>query len=176
AEDFLRTQADGAQRLLDQPSPLCPGRCQAEFAHRCRQYVVDSVERVIDLVRVLEDRLHLAAEFPPLGRRQAGQWAPLVADLALGWFDQAQQQPRQGGFAAAALADHRGDPRQRLVDREREALECDYPVPTKHAAAEVFRNVAQFDERRHARWHATTASSAIARTAGLSTRQRGCAI
>ena len=174
AEDFLGTQADGAQCLLDQPSSLRPCRRQTEFAHRRRQHVVHPVERIVDLVRVLEDRLHLAAELPSLRGRQLGQWAPVVSDLTLGGFDQTQQQPRQGGFAAAAFADHRGDPRQRRVDGEREMFERNFAIPPEHAAGEVLRDVTKFKQRRHAKWQATLASSLMARTVGFSVRQRAC--
>ena len=45
------------------------GGRQAELGDGHRQDVVHAVERVVDLVRVLEDGLDLAPERPPLGAR-----------------------------------------------------------------------------------------------------------
>ena len=62
AEDLLGPQADRAQRVLDQAAAfgLRPG--QTELRDRRRQHMIHPVERIVDLVRVLEDRLHVAPE------------------------------------------------------------------------------------------------------------------
>src|SRR5215469_6315522 len=169
-------EADGAQRFLDQPQALRPRRRESELAHRRREHVVDAIERVVGLVRILKNCLHLAAEFPSLSGGQLGQQAPPVSNLTFARLDEAQQQTGEGGLAAAALAHHRGDPRLVRADGEEEAFERNLAIPPENAAGEVFRDVAQLEERSHAKWHATETFSLTFRTAGLSMRQRGSAI
>ena len=61
-ERLVGAEPHRAERVLDQRSGPGAGRGQPELGDRHRQDVVHPVERVVDLVRVLEDRLDLAPE------------------------------------------------------------------------------------------------------------------
>ncbi len=82
AERLGRPKADPFERLLDQGPLLAPVVRQAESTERRGEHVVDAVERVEGLVRVLKDRLHLAAELHALPTRHGGQVLAAVEHLA----------------------------------------------------------------------------------------------
>ena len=63
AERLLRPQADRRQRLVHHAAaPRASTSASLKLPDRHGQHVIDRVERVEDLERVLEDRLHLAPE------------------------------------------------------------------------------------------------------------------
>ena len=62
-------ELDRLQRLLDQRAHRRFRVRQAEPAHRRGEHVIHPVERVVDLVRVLEDRLHIVPEGTAFRRR-----------------------------------------------------------------------------------------------------------
>ena len=156
--------------LLDQGPGLGPRGGQPEPGDGHRQHVVDAVEGVVDLVGVLEDRLDLAPEAPPLPRATSPRGPAPVGDVAAGRRQQAEEQAGERRLAAAALADDGGDGRAALAEGEREVPEGDGVRPVEQPAAEDLVTAAGLEERRHARayarWHAAQASGRASRSAG----------
>ena len=76
AEGFLGPQPDRPQRSLDQSAGLRLGGGEPEIHDRRLEDVIDPVERIVGLERILEDHLDVAAEFPLFG---AGQRAKILA-------------------------------------------------------------------------------------------------
>src|SRR6476659_886760 len=70
AEDLLGAQTDSAQCILDPVARFGPRARQTESCHRCREHMVHPIEWIVDAVRVLEDRLNVAAKRAPLGAGQ----------------------------------------------------------------------------------------------------------
>src|SRR5436305_8449785 len=99
AEDLLRLQLDRAQCLLDQAASLAARGCEAKPAHRRREHMVDPVERVVDAVRVLENRLNVAPERPSCVTTQAAEIRAAIAYRPDARLDQAKQQASQGRLA-----------------------------------------------------------------------------
>src|SRR5262245_53387344 len=82
SESILRPQAGQPQALLDALPPffLSPG--QPELANRRRQRLIYFIDRVIGLIRILEDRLDLATEVFPRTTIHCSQSATAVQDRA----------------------------------------------------------------------------------------------
>ena len=72
------------------------------------------IDRVVDAVGILEDRLHLAAKFAiPLGGRTSEYIDAFVEHAPRGWLLQAQDNARDRRLAAAAFANQADDRRLR---------------------------------------------------------------
>ena len=113
--------------------------------------MVDLVERVVDLVRVLEDHLDIAQKALALLGGEALQILSAVEHLAAGRRRQPQQQARQRRLAAAALAHDRRDRRRLGVDPEREIVERYRARRLAEAAAtEDLGDVSCLEQCRHA--------------------------
>ena len=113
--------------------------------------MVDLVERVVDLVGVLEDHLHVTQELLALCPSEFREVLAPVEHLAAGGRRQPEQQARQRRLAAADLADHRRDGGRLVIDAEREIVERDHAGrPAEQAAAEDLDDVARFQQWRHA--------------------------
>ena len=91
AEGLLRPQPDRLQRKLDQSAGLGLGRRQPEIDDRRLEHVIDPVERIVGLKRVLEDHLDIAAEFPAVGAVQSAKILALVEDRPFARLDQAEE-------------------------------------------------------------------------------------
>ena len=65
----------------------------------------DALARIERRGRILEDRLNLAAQRLEVALGQAPDVLPVDPDAALGWADQAQDHPQQGGLARPGFAD-----------------------------------------------------------------------
>src|SRR5262249_59607030 len=109
---------DGAQRFADRLPRLGPGGGEVKAAQRRRKHVVDSVERVVDAVGVLEHRLHVVAKSAPAVAVEPAQVSAAIAYRTTGWLGEAEQQAGEGGLARAALADHRDDRGLPGIDRQ----------------------------------------------------------
>src|SRR5438046_381886 len=83
----------------------------------------DAVERVVRLVRVLKDGLHLAAIRDHLPTIEAGDVLPAEQDLAAGQGDEPQDGAGQRGLTAATLAGDGGDRRWLRGDRQVEVAQ-----------------------------------------------------
>ena len=90
---------------------------EAEGLERFGDDVGDAAARAQRAVGVLEDDLRLAAHLPHLAPRQRGEVRALEEDAALARLDQPQEEPAEGGLAAAGFADDR----ERLAALDREA-------------------------------------------------------
>src|SRR5205807_3652055 len=106
------------------------------------------------------------------------QGVAAVQDRAVGGLDQPQQQARQGGLAAAALARDGRDGRPVLVDGQRHAVHGDGVAFVQQSPAKDPRDVLGFQERCHDgpssyRWQDTQRSGLISSRTGTSTEQRG---
>ena len=123
---------------------------QPEVAQRRGQDVVDLVERVVDLERVLEDRLDLAPVLAGLGPVHLRDVDALVDDLAAGRLDEAEQQAGHRRLAAAGLAGDRGRGGELAGDDERRVAQGDGGARRglADAALEDLRDVAQLEQRR----------------------------
>src|SRR5215210_7270175 len=90
---------------------------------RCLEDMVDLIERVVDLIRVLEDDLDITQEATAFFSREALQILAAVEHFTARRCRQPQQQARQRRLAASALAHDRGDRRRLCVDPKREIVE-----------------------------------------------------
>ena len=90
--------------------------------------MIDPVERVVDLVGILENHLHLAQELAPLLAVQLAHVNPAIADLATGRLGETKHQAGKGGLAAAALADNGRDGWRRFFNAERQIVERDQRI------------------------------------------------
>ena len=148
-ERLVGAEPHRAERVLDQRSGPGAGRGQPELGDRHGQDVVHPVERVVDLVRILEDGLDLAPEDPPVRPGHGGEIPPAIGDLALRRRQEAQQEARERRLAAAALADDGGDGRAALGQGEGEVAEGDGVPPVEQPAAEGLGHLARFEDRCH---------------------------
>src|SRR5690349_8975143 len=89
-ERVLWSQAGKPQALLDLPSRVVACAREAELADGHRQGLVDFVDRVVCLVRILEDRLDLAAELFACIPIHSRQWPAAIQDRAAGRLDNAE--------------------------------------------------------------------------------------
>src|SRR5271166_1227741 len=92
AEDLLRLQPDGAQRLADQLPRLRARAGQSEAAQRRRKDVIDPIERVVYAIGVLKHGLNIVAECAPTVPVEPAQIGAPVADLAAAGLGEAEQQ------------------------------------------------------------------------------------
>ena len=83
SEGLLGIQADGAERALHQFPRFRAGVGEAELADRHGQQMIHLVERVVDFIRVLEDRLDLAAVRDQLPAIQFRDIQAAVQELAV---------------------------------------------------------------------------------------------
>jgi hypothetical protein len=133
SQRLLWPQAGHPQAVLDPLVPFFPGMHQTELADWRRQRLVHLVDRVEGLVVILENRLHLAPEFFPRMTIHTGLGLAPVQDRAAGGLAYPQQQARQGGLAAAALARDGRDGRLVLVDGQRNAVHGDVATLVQQA-------------------------------------------
>ena len=126
AGQLVRVAAHGGLGQLDhveQPAhTLLTALLVADLvdAQRLLDRAVDRVHRVERTVRVLEDRLHVAAEVEQCGALEGGDVLALVGHGAVGRLKQLQHHVRHGGLAGARLA-HDGQ-RGAALDRERDVV------------------------------------------------------
>src|SRR4051812_36504777 len=123
---------------------------EAVDAERLADDRADRLARVERRVRVLEDHLHLAAERLELALREAGDVPAAVLDRPAGRVEQAGDQARRGGLAAAGLP-HQAQ-RLALHDFERHAVDSVHGAdlaleqdPARYR--EVLDEVADLDQR-----------------------------
>ncbi len=112
-----RGEADQAQQFLH-PCGAGGGVADAMHLHRLRDGLANREARVERGIGILEDDLHAATERAQ--RRLAGDLLPVEADGAGARLDEAQDEARGGGLAAAGLPHQR----QRLatLDGEGDAI------------------------------------------------------
>src|SRR3954447_3783106 len=123
---------------------------EAVDAERLADDRADRLARVERRVRVLEDHLHLATERLELALREAGDVPAAVLDRPAGRVEQAGDQARRGGLAAAGLP-HQAE-RLALHDVERHAVDsvhgADLALEQDPARdREVLDEVADLDQR-----------------------------
>ena len=118
-------QAHCRQRLHHPVTRVAAGLREVEPADRNRQQVVHSIEGIEHRKRVLEDRLHLAAEGHALIAREIPDVTALVQDLSRRGREKSEQKHREGGLAAPAFPCHGEDRRLILFQSERDAAQGD---------------------------------------------------
>ena len=124
---------------------------QAEVGDRLLEHVVDPVERVVDLVGVLEDHLDIAQELATLLPVQLAHVNPSIEHLATGRLGEAEDQSRKGCLAAAALAHDGGDRRRRILDGERQIVERDHGIAAiEEPPTEDLGHMPGFEQSGHA--------------------------
>jgi hypothetical protein len=127
AQHLVRPQAHQLQRLFHQPPRAAAIPRQMEIADDQPQDGIDAVEGIEDLKGILEDRLHVPPELLPQPPPQGLKVTAAVPDGAGRGRQKTQDQARQGGLATAALAGDGDDPRGRLRDHQREAVQGHRP-------------------------------------------------
>ena len=92
-----------AHQVHDLAHPLSAllGRADAVDAQTFADAVPDGRPRIEGCIRILEDDLHPAAEWPERGPRDPGDVHAVELDGAGGRVQEPQQQPPDGGLAAA---------------------------------------------------------------------------
>ena len=91
AQRLFRAQPDRLERLLDHVPLLLLRLGKLQIVDRHREHMVDLVERVVDLERVLEDHLDIGEKGARLRLGQLAQVLTLVEDDAAGWVGDAEQ-------------------------------------------------------------------------------------
>ena len=104
AQCLFGPQAYCLQRLFDHAARLALIGFGKEFTNWGGQRVVNLIERVVNLERILENGLHLAAEGAPPLAVHPMEILPFVEDLAAGWRGHAQKQAGERRLATATLA------------------------------------------------------------------------
>jgi len=99
---------------------LRAGPRQLEFPDWCFQHVVDLVERVEGLERILEDGLHLAPKFAELAAADMAQISASISHSTLCRRLQTKQQSRHGALPTPALTNDTRNQRPCRVDAKRE--------------------------------------------------------
>ena len=112
--------------------------------------MIHAIERVVDLVRVLEDHLDVAQEGASIVAGQLLQVVPFIQDLTAGGGDQAKQQAGERGLTATAFADDRGHAGWGALDGERKIIKRDGDALVEQAAAEDLGCLACFEQCAHA--------------------------
>src|SRR5262249_8479765 len=144
-------------------------------AQRSREMVMDRLDRVQGIERVLEDDLHLRAVVQVvLPALHLGGVAALEEDGALARLDEAREQTCDGALAAPALADERRD--RAGTQLERHTVDrVQARAAHRRADRAVLREVADLERRgrRHCvspatRWHATRWPGSISCSFGRS--------
>src|SRR5207237_10594270 len=77
------------------------------------------------------------------------QGCAVVQDLGRAGANQAQQQPRQGGLAAATFADDGGHPGRRALDGKGEVVERNGHTLVEQAAAEDLGDLVRLQQCAH---------------------------
>ena len=184
AKGFSRAQADPFECRFDQRPGVIAVVGDAEAGQRREQRMIDGVERVEHVERVLKHRLHLAAERLPAGAGEPAQIGAAIGDAAFARRLQSEQQPGQRGLAAAAFADHGGDRRPLAADGQAGPGErhlggaAAEAGPEGHADAMRLKPAGTRGQAGHAasaRWQATSCPGATGRDSGVSLRQRATA-
>src|SRR5260370_635070 len=122
---------------------------QPEPDRRNLKDVIHFVERIENVIWVLEDRLHIAMELPSFASRQSPSVLAPIQHLAFGGRSQYKKKPAQGGLATTTLANHSSDRSRRRLDGQREAVERDRGVRLEQSATEALCDLASLDQRTH---------------------------
>ena len=127
-QHLFAAHADHVERVLDQRLPFFFAARQLEVLEHHVEDVLDPVEGVVDGVRILKDRLHLAPVVHELLFVHGADVDALVDDLPAGDLGEAQHQVGQRRLAAAAFAGDGGDRGWAIVDGQVEVLQGDRNV------------------------------------------------
>src|SRR5262249_55030420 len=164
---FVGAQSDALESPLDLPPCLALRICEAEPLERSFQHVIDSIERVERLVRVLEDRLDLTPKLASVRARHGGHVGAAIENLTGRGGQKTQHEQRERGLAAPTLA--RDGSHRRLTVRDGVAQMVERNgrfAPVERAATINLGDVADLEERRHG---TATSGSAAGATSGSST-------
>ena len=91
---------------MDAVAPIVASPSEPMNIQRLADYVVNRHPRVQRTIRVLEDHLELPAQAAKPGTVQADQVLSLKQDLTGRCVEKPCYRARNGGFPAAAFADH----------------------------------------------------------------------
>ena len=121
--------------------------CQLEVRNRRHQDMVNLVEGVVHLKRVLHYRLHLAPEVTTLTAAQSRDIHPVEVDGTRSRRYDAQQQPRQGRLTATRLARDCDDAGILSRDRQTHVINGHRGLAPQYPAAEDLRHATSI--KRH---------------------------
>src|ERR1700730_5489697 len=105
AEGFFWSEANRVERFFDEGPTLFPRRGELELCDRRFENVVDPIERVVDLVRILEDHLDVPKKAPSLLSAQSVEIGSFVENLTGRWTSQPEEQTRERRLSTSAFAD-----------------------------------------------------------------------
>src|SRR5215204_6244200 len=111
--------------------------------------MIDAIERIEDIKRILEDRLHLAAERCQFRAALSGDRPAIIEHGAARRILEAEQKPDQRGFAAPAFTDHSRNSRTLAADGKRDVVEGGFPIA--EACDEDDVRLAYLEKLRHVR-------------------------
>jgi hypothetical protein len=139
---------------------LLPRRGEPKVLERALQHVINLVERVEHLERVLKNCLYFREEGSMIASGKIGQVLAPEQHLARGWGRQPEQHPDQCGLAAPALTHDRGHGRRVAANLKREVPQGDRFLLAQQARAKDFGDIPRLEQRRHHassyRWQATS--------------------
>jgi len=135
AQGLLWSQPHPSQGILYQLTGFGFGLGEAELGDRGSQDVVNFVEGIVRLERILKDGLNLSSERPPFLSGHSLKVLPFMKDFAAGGGDDTQKQADQGRFAATAFTGYCSDRGRVAADSQGEVLQGDSLFSTEKAAA-----------------------------------------
>src|ERR687891_70067 len=121
---FSTSQTHNLQRIFHDIARRAFVRGQLEASYHLVEGVPDSVEGIVDLVRILKDCLDLLTVFKTLFPVEARDVAPAIEDLSRRQRGEAEDGVGESGFAASALARNGCDRRSVLRDDQVEISQC----------------------------------------------------
>jgi len=111
-QDLVPAHADQLERVLDQPAGFLLGTRHGKVAHGHVEDVLDAEERIVDLIRVLEDGLHFLAVRQPPATIHLADILSFVEDMAFRQGRETEDGVRERSLAAAAFTSDGGDARR----------------------------------------------------------------